>query len=202
MKVGLTGGLACGKSFVGRIFEAQGARIVRADDVGHEVLLPGGEACDSVIEEFGRGIVDAEGRIDRAKLAALVFDNPERLAKLNAIVHPAVRRRVGAIEREILAGDPHAIVVVEAAILIEAGSYKNYDVIVLVTCREEQQIDRAVARGAAPADVQARIDRQMPAEAKRKYAHYVIDTSGTEEETSRLADAVWRELTKLEKMNV
>ena len=200
MIVGLTGGLACGKTFVGKAFEAWGARLIRADELGHQALAPGGDAYAPVIEEFGRGILDAEGRIDRRCLAALVFDAPERLAKLNAIVHPAVRRMAQSIEQAILAADPRAMIVVEAAILIETGGYKNYDRIVLVACREAQQIERALARGAVLADVEARIQRQMPLDTKRKYAHYVIDTSGTEEETLRQARNVWRELENLEKM--
>ena len=99
LRVGLTGGLACGKSFVGRTLEQLGCHLIRADDIGHGVLLPGGAAFQPVVDEFGREILDETGAIDRHKLAALVFDDPERLAKLNALVHPAVIRR----EEELIA---------------------------------------------------------------------------------------------------
>jgi dephospho-CoA kinase len=195
-RVGLTGGLACGKSFVGKTLERLGAHLIHADDLGHYALAPGGEAYAPVIREFGREILDPEGRIDRHRLAVLVFSNPERLEKLNAIVHPAVHRLQQKLEEKIRAADPQAMIVVEAAILIEIGSYKNYDRIILVTCDEEQQIERALSRGGVSVDdVKARISRQLPPEVKRKFADYFIDTSGTKEDTIRQTRAVYEKLT-------
>lgn len=195
LRVGLTGGLACGKSFVGRTLEELGAHLIQADELGHRTLAPDGEAYQPVIREFGREILDADGRIDRHRLAALVFDKPEKLATLNAIVHPAVYRLQASLEREFLAADPHGIIVVEAAILIETGTYKNYDRIILVTCNEEQQVERALEReGITREDVQARLSRQLPLEEKRKFADYVIDTSGTKKDTIRQTRAVYRAL--------
>src|SRR3954469_17763354 len=122
LRVGLTGGLACGKSFVGRTLESFGCRVVRADDLGHQVLAPGGEAYEPVIQQFGEHILNADRSINRANLAAEVFGNPEKLAVLNALVHPAVFRREEEFIRSAETEDPNAMVVIEAAILIETGS--------------------------------------------------------------------------------
>ena len=194
LRVGLTGGLACGKSFVGKALEALGAHLIHADDLGHQALAPDGEAYQAVVREFGREILDPDGSINRRRLAALVFGNPERLERLNSIVHPAVHRLERALEQEILATDPQAIIVVEAAILIETGTYKNYHRIILVTCDEQQQIERATSRGAGAEDVKARLSRQLPIETKRKFADFVIDTSGTKEHTIQQAREVYEKL--------
>ena len=122
LKVGLTGGLACGKSFVGEALAALGCHLIQADELGHAVLLPGGDAYDAVVREFGPGILNDEGKIDRSRLAAEVFGKPDRLAALNALVHPPVIRREEEMMAQIAARDPHGIAVVEAAILIETGS--------------------------------------------------------------------------------
>jgi dephospho-CoA kinase len=196
-RVGLTGGLASGKSFVGKTLAELGAHLIQADELGHRALTPGGEAFHPVVTEFGLEILDANGLIDRGRLAALVFGSPQRLAKLNSIVHPAVHRLQQAMERDFRATDPEGIIVYEAAILIETGAYKDYDRIILVTSTEEQQIERALSRGGVTReDVQARLDRQLPLEAKRQFADYVIDTSGSKEDTIRQTKAVYKELSK------
>ena len=192
LKVGLTGGLACGKSFVGEELARLGCLLIHADELGHEVLMPAGEAYDGVVREFGDAILTESGEIDRKALAAQVFGAPERLAKLNSLVHPPVLRREDALIAEYGARRPDGIAVVEAAILIETGSYKRFDRIILVTCREEQQIERAMRReGAQLEDVKARLGRQMPLAEKRKYAHFVIDTSGEKEEALRQTREVY-----------
>ena len=199
MKVGLTGGLACGKSFVGEVLRGYGCLVIQADELGHAVLAPGGEAYDGVVREFGSEILDAAGRIDRRALAAQVFGAPARLAALNRLVHPPVFRREDELMAEFAAREPRGIAVVEAAILIETGSWRRYDRIVLVTCREDQQVERALRReGASESDVNARLSRQMALEEKRKYAHFVIDTSGEKEDTVRQTHAVFRELRRIE----
>lgn len=192
LKVGLTGGLACGKSFVGEELARLGCLLIHADDLGHEVLLPGGEAFHGVVQEFGSEILDGAGEIDRKALAAKVFGVPEQLAKLNALVHPPVVRREDALIAEFAGRQPDGIAVVEAAILIETGSWKRFDRIVLVTCSEEQQVERAMRRqGAVLEDVRARLGRQMPLDEKRKFAHFVIDTSGEKQETLRQTREVY-----------
>ncbi|HSB13391.1 MAG TPA: dephospho-CoA kinase [Bryobacteraceae bacterium] len=192
LKVGLTGGLATGKSFVGAALADMGCHLIKADELGHQVLLPGGEAYDGVVREFGAGILNPDGTIDRKRLASEVFGNPERLAALTRLVHPPVIRREEEFIAKIAAREPDAIAVVEAAILIETGSYKRFDTIILAVCGEQQQVERAVLRdGADPDEIRARIRRQMPLEEKRKYATYIIDTSGSKEDTLRQTRAVY-----------
>jgi dephospho-CoA kinase len=204
LKVGLTGGIASGKSFVGEALAGYGCFVIQADEIGHEVLAPNGEAYADVVREFGGEILAADGSgvsrdIDRRRLAALVFADAGKLARLNAIVHPAVFRREEALVTEFSARQPHGIAVVEAAILIETGSYRRFDQVILVFCAQEQQIARAMRReGAVEADIRARIGRQMPLEEKRKYASFVIDTSGTKEDTLRQTRTVYEELRRME----
>jgi dephospho-CoA kinase len=195
LKVGLTGGIACGKSFVGETLAGKGCLLIQADELGREVMAPGGEAYEGVVKEFGPEILASDGTIDRRKLAARVFGNSDRLARLNALVHPAVIR----LEEERIADfarrEPQGIAVVEAAILIETGSYKRFDKMILVICREEQQMERAMRRtGAAEADVRARLDSQMTVDEKRKFADFVIDTSGEKGDTLRQTLAIYEEL--------
>jgi len=197
LRVGLTGGLASGKSFVGRALAQLGCHLIEADELGHKLIEPGGEAYSAVVAEFGPGILEANGAIDRRRLAALVFNDADKLARLNALVHPAVIRREEEIMAELEARDPHGIAVVEAAILIETGSHRRFDRIVLAVCRPEQQIERAVQRGISREEALARLRRQMPLEEKRKYAHYVIDTSGTKEQTLEQVRKVYNLLREL-----
>jgi dephospho-CoA kinase len=194
----LTGGLASGKSFVAAAFASWGCFVVQADELGHQVLLKTGEAYEEVVREFGASVLGASGEIERPLLAAKVFGNPEALARLNAIVHPRVIRREEAMVAEFAAREPDGIAVVEAAILIETGSYRRFDKTILVFCAQEQQIERAMRReGAVEADIRARIARQMPLEEKRKYADFVIDTSGDKEDTLRQSRGVYEELRRL-----
>jgi dephospho-CoA kinase len=186
LKVGLTGGLGCGKTFVAKELERLGCHIIHADRLGHDVLARGGLAYDAAVGLLGPSILKQDSTIDRERVAELVFGHPERLAALNAIVHPAVRRLENDAISRIAEQEPDAVVVIEAAILIEAGLYKDYDYLVVVTCSSERQMERALARpGAVRQDIEARVARQMPPEEKRRFANYVIDSSGTEEETLR-----------------
>jgi dephospho-CoA kinase len=199
LKVGLTGGIGCGKTFVGEALAGYGCLLIQADVLGHEVLARGGAAYDPVVQEFGSEILTAGGEIDRPALAARVFDDPERLKRLNELVHPAVIRREEELIAEFAAREPHGIAVVEAAILVETGSYKRFDRLILVTCTEEQQIERArKRRGASENDVRARIGRQMSLPEKRKFADFVIDTSGEKANTLRQARAVYDTLRRIE----
>jgi len=194
LRVGLTGGLASGKSFVGQALKDLGCHLIQADELGHEVLMPGAEAYEAVVREFGAGVLAEDGTIDRSRLAAEVFDKPERLAKLNSLVHPPVIRREEEILKDLERRDPGGIVVMEAAILIETGSYKRFDKIIVVVATPAQQVERAMGRGLSREEALARIGRQMPLEEKRKYADYVIDTSGRKEDTLRQAGEVYRAL--------
>ena len=197
LKVGLTGGLASGKSFVGAALERLGCKLIEADKLGHEVLLPGGSAYSGVVKEFGRGILNPDFTIDRKRLALEVFAKKERLVTLNSLVHPEVRKRTDELIAGYSAADPDAIVVVEAAIHIETGGYKRFDRLILVVCEERQQIERAMERGATRAEALARLASQMPLAEKRKYADYVIDTSGAKEDTLEQTEEVYNSLRSL-----
>lgn len=200
LRVGLTGGLASGKSFVGRALADLGCRLIQADELGHEVLLPTGAAYGPALEEFGDAILGDDGNIDRRKLAGIVFADPLKLAKLSAIVHPAVVRR----EEESMAGiaqtEPDAIVVVEAAILVETGSYQKFDRLIVVVCTPEQQLERAMHRGSySQAEALARLEHQLPFAEKKRVAHYIIDTSGEKADTLQQTREVYRSLRELQK---
>lgn len=198
LKVGLTGGIATGKTHVAGVLAQLGCHVLSADEIGHQILLPGGEAYDDVVREFGPAILGANGRIDRRLLAAQVFENPERLQKLNSLVHPHVFHREELWLEETCAADPRAIAVIEAAILIETGSYKRFDRLILTVCSPEVQVHRHMERsGESEAEARARLARQMPLEAKRRYADYVIDTSGSREDTDRQVREVFRQLSEL-----
>jgi dephospho-CoA kinase len=197
LKVGLTGGLASGKSFVGQALADCGCLLIQADELGHAVLAPGGEAFEAVVKEFGADIV-VDGRIDRRRLAARVFADPQALARLNALVHPPVIAREETMMDEFAERQPRGIAVVEGAILIETGSYKRFDRLIVVACTPAEQIARAMHRdGLSEAEVRARLSRQMPLEEKRKLADFVIDTSGTKQETRRQACGVYEELRRI-----
>jgi dephospho-CoA kinase len=197
--VGLTGGLACGKTFVGEALEQMGCHLLQADRLGHEVLLAGGEAYAPVVREFGSGVLGADGEIDRRALAAQVFEKPERLALMNSFVHPPVQRREEEWLARVAAEDPRGIAIVEAAILIETGSYRGFDKLIVVACDEELQVQRSIKRdGASREEVLARLNHQMPLAEKRKFADFIIDTSGTKDETLRQTREVYESLRRME----
>lgn len=192
LKVGLTGGLASGKSFVGQALADLGCRLIQADEIGHQVLARGGEAFDPVVAEFGAAILAPDGSIDRQRLAAEVFTRPERLAALTRLVHPPVIRRVNELTAVIAESEPEAIVVVEAAVMLEAGTHARYDKLILAMCTPAQQVERAMLRDRITREkALARIGRQMPLEEKLKFADYVIDTSGDKAETLRQVREVY-----------
>lgn len=195
LKVGLTGGLASGKSFIAQVFRDCGARVIEADRLGHQTLLPDGEAYVDVVAEFGDGILLPDGRIDRKALGGIVFADPKKLARLNSLVHPHVFRRQERFFEEAAAEDPGAVAVVEAAILIETGGRERYDRIVLAYCPEEVQIQRFMARdGGAEQQARDRMARQMPLAEKVPYADYLIDTSDSKADTEKRARAVYAKL--------
>jgi dephospho-CoA kinase len=195
LRVGLTGGLASGKSFVGHKLADLGCLLIQADELGHRVQEPGGEAYAGVVREFGPGILDGDGCIDRRRLAAEVFRDPERLHKLNALVHPYVHARRRKLEEDFARTHPNGIAVTEAAILIETGSYREYDRLIVAFCRPEQQVERAMARDRLTREeVLDRMRQQMPLEEKVKYADYVVDTSGPKADTVAQTQAVYDSL--------
>jgi dephospho-CoA kinase len=203
IKVGLTGGYATGKSFVAGELERLGCHIIHADLLGHEVLQPTGEAYKPTVEAFGSGILDPDGVIDRKKLAGIVFANPELLKKLNGFVHPAVIRREEELIQDYAKANPNGITVIEAAILIETGRHAAFDRLILTVCDEETQIARGMKRDHLTREqVSARIGAQLPADEKKRYADYVVDTSGAKQETVRQVEKIARELREAAKSHI
>ena len=201
LRVGLTGGLASGKSLVAELFERRGARVIRADEIAHQLMAPGQAVHHEVVKHFGRQIVKADGSIDRAKLATLAFDGG-RIAELNAIVHPAVIARQEQWMDEIAKENPQAVVMVEAALLMEAGVADRFDKIVVVTCGGQQRAPRFAARTGlsaeqAAAEVARRMRAQIAEEEKARRADYVVDNSGTPEATEQQVEKIYAELARL-----
>ena len=202
LRVGLTGGIATGKTTVVAMLRELGCQVLEADKIAHRMIEPGGEAYDGVVREFGSGILTPDGFVDRAKLGAIVFADPKRLARLNEIVHPPVLaeqvRQLTAIER----ADSHAIAVVEAALLIEAGFHKQLDCLVVTWCTPEQQLARLTKQRAGRRltieQARQRIAAQMPVDEKRRMADEVIDCSGPMEHTRTQVNALFAKLKQLE----
>lgn len=182
LKVGLTGGLASGKSTVAQILEGLGTKVIDADDVVDRLYEPGRPGHEALVREYGTEILDASGNVERKKLAALAFSSPEQAKRLNALIHPLVLEQEAATiraEEERLRGSD-GILVVEATLLLESGGRDRYDRIVIVDLDPSLQIERAVARGMDRADALRRMARQMPREERAALADYLIDNSGDE----------------------
>jgi dephospho-CoA kinase len=207
LKVGLTGGIASGKSVVGEMFVALGAHLVQADRIAHQLMQPGQPVYNEVVRHFGRGILNPDGSVNRAKLAEATFGTvpqpaegkPSRIEELNRIVHPAVIRSQEGWMEEMGRQDPHAIAMVEAALILEAHTADRFDRLIVVTCSEEQRVARFAARQktdleAARKEVTRRMAAQIPDEEKLKAADYVIDNSGSLDQTRKQATEVWQKL--------
>jgi len=194
LKVGLTGGIASGKSTVASMLRDRDCQVLEADPLGHELLEPGQAAYDEVVREFGDSILGRDGKVDRVKLGAIVFADPARRARLNQILHPrilaVVRQWFAALER---AGDVE-LAIVEAALIVEAGFHKELDKLIVCWSKPEQQLQRLVERGLTEEQARMRIASQMPAEEKRKVADEVIDCSGTMKETEQQVDTLLAKL--------
>ncbi len=195
LRVGLTGGYATGKSFVAAELEHLGCHVIYADRLGHETLLPSGEAYGPAIQLFGPGILQPDGTIDRKALGNIVFENRTLLDQLTDLVHPAVFRLEKKMIGEYAATDPLGIVVVEAAILIETGRYRDYDRIIVTYCSLETQIARAVKRDHVTREqALRRLGNQMPVEEKQRFAHYLVDTDHTKEDTAANVREIYLDL--------
>jgi dephospho-CoA kinase len=193
--VGLTGGIASGKSTVSRLFRDLGCLIIDADLLAREVVEPGQPAYGRIVAEFGRGILDAEGWIDRKKLGALIFADSEKRKRLESYTHPEIMVRRTGILIELEADGFDGIVIVDAALLIETGGAKSVDRLVVVYVDPATQRDRLMERDdISPAEAERRIQSQMPLDEKVKLAHYVIDTSGSRENTAEQVRQVHRAL--------
>jgi dephospho-CoA kinase len=193
-RLGITGGIASGKSAVAGMLRELGFRVIDADALGHQVIELGTPAYREIVNEFGAGVVAADGRIDRGKLGALVFADRGKLERLNAIVHPRVEE---AMVRQFAEWEKSGVAdaaFVEAALLVEAGYQKNLDGLLVALCRPEQQLERLLARGLSDVEARHRIAAQMPAEEKLKFATEKIDCSGTLEETRQQVEALAKKL--------
>jgi dephospho-CoA kinase len=204
LKVGLTGGIASGKSAVGEMFVKLGARLIRADDIAHELIEPGQAVYDEVVRHFGREILNGDGTINRPRLASLAFGESEgaaRVKELNAIVHPAVIEREDEWMEEVGRSDPAGIAIVEAALILEAGAADRFDRLIVVTCRPEQRVQRFAARlGISEETARAEVTRRMAAQIsdddKIKAADVVIDNSGSLDATQKQVQRVFATLRK------
>lgn len=193
--VGLTGGIASGKSLVTRVFRDLGAHIIDADAIVHDLLDAGQEACCDIAAHFGRDILLPDGSVDRRKLGEIVFSHPGERAWLNQCIHPRVFQAYQTEVRHLRDRQPDAIVVLDAALLIETGYHKKMDAVIVVSADEEQQVQRLMERDRFSRDqALARIRSQMPLDEKRKAADHVIENTGTREETERQAREVFTKL--------
>lgn len=197
LRVGLTGGIACGKSSIAAMLVKRGAHFLQADGLAHQLYAPGTITYDKVVSSFGPEILDEDGVINRSKLADLVF--PGRIGELNAIVHPEVVKRQNSWMSEVERSNPHGIAVVEAALLIEAGADQDFDKVIVVTCDFEQKVERFARRTNVPlpvarAEVERRSAAQFSDEEKARRADYIVDNSGSGEDAERQVERIWREL--------
>ncbi len=193
--VGLTGGIASGKSLVAKVFKDLGAHVIDADKIVHELLEPGQQAWEEVVEYFGPGIVFPDKIIDRRKLGEIVFNHAEKRTWLNQCLHPKVFAIYTARVKNLCARAPHAIIVLDAALLIETGYHKKMDRIVVVYATQEQQMERLTSRDRFSREqALVRIRSQMPLSEKRKQADYVIENTGTREETEQQAREIFQKL--------
>jgi dephospho-CoA kinase len=218
LKVGLTGGIASGKSAVGEMLVGLGAYLVQADRIAHELMRPGQPVYNEVVRHFGGSILNPDLSVNRAKLAEAAFGSatssapanpvaapssaapiPSRVQELNRIVHPAVIRSQEEWMEQMGSHDPNAVAVVEAALIIEAGAAKRFDRLIVVTCSDEQRVTRFAARQKLPLDaarkeVERRMAAQLSEAEKVKAADYVIDNSGSLDQTREQVRRVWEKL--------
>jgi len=219
LKVGLTGGIASGKSVVGEMFVALGAHLLQADRLAHELMRPGQPVYDEVVRHFGQAILDPDRSVNRAKLAEAAFggsggsgspDSPaessmavsqmsSRIEELNRIVHPAVLRRQDEWMEEVGRQDPNAVAMVEAALILEAGAAKSFDRLIVVKSTDEERFARFARRQnlpleAARKEVQRRMAAQLPEEIKIKAANYVIDNTGSLDRAREQVQRIWEAL--------
>jgi len=204
LKVGLTGGIASGKSVVGEMFAALGAHLIQADQIAHQLMQPGQGVYNEVVRQFGAAILNPDGSVNRPRLAEAAFGNPggrgsSRVSELNRIVHPAVICRQDEWMAETGRRDPQAITIVEAALILEAGAKNRFDRILVVTCREQQRVQRLAERlkidpEAARREVVRRMAAQLPDEEKIKAADHVIDNSGSLDATTRQVRNIYERL--------
>ena len=198
--VGITGGIACGKTTVSDLLAEKGAIQINADEIGHQLLKADSPVIEELTDTFGQDILDPSGDVSRKKLGAIVFKDKAARERLNSILHPLIIKRSRGEARRLVTEDPTCVVLLDAPLLIEAGAYDTVDLIVVVTASSETQLRRTLERSVAQgrplteSEVQARIDSQMPVTEKVQYADVVIENEGTLEDLYRQVDALWEQL--------
>jgi len=188
----LTGGIACGKSTIAGFWKQWGAAVCDADQVAHELIAPGGECVDDVLREFGEGVRNPDGGIDRKRLGAMVFSDEALRQKLNALLHPVVIRRMRGWAAEIRRDGGTGLAVVP--LLFEAGMDSDWDAVICVASEKETMLKRLAQRGLSPSEAEARMASQWPVREKRKRADRVIENNGTLAELEVQCQAVWKDL--------
>jgi dephospho-CoA kinase len=198
LKIGLTGGIATGKSYVLSVLRELGCAVIDSDSIAHNVIEPGQPAYREIIEYFGVDLLNPDGTINRASLGATVFADSSQREKLNSIVHPRVYEAQVKWLVEVERNDPNAIAVIDAALMIETSSYRRFDRLIVVHCDPDLQIERLMDRnGFTREQATARISAQMSSEEKLKYADYSIDTTLGFEDTRRQVERIYSELRKI-----
>jgi dephospho-CoA kinase len=204
LRVGLTGSIGVGKSFVSGLLAELGCRVLDADEIAREVVAPGSSALRDVVKAFGPEILQSDGTLDRSKLGALVFADPDKRATLNSILHPDIIAQQDQRLHKWEIEEPNGIAVVDAALMIESGGYKRFDKLIVVHCRDEVQLERVMARNnLSREEAQKRIGAQMSQEEKKKFADYLIDTSdGFEAARARTSEIYAMLLAELKRRSV
>src|SRR5436190_12628501 len=192
LKVGLTGSIAVGKSFVLSVLHELGCHVIDADDIARQVVEPGSAGLQSLREVFGEEVLNPDGSLDRSKLGVVVFADEVRRNRLNEILHPLIIAAQDEQIRELGKKDPQGIAVIDAALMIESGGYRRFDKLIVVHCRPEIQLQRLMRRNKlSREEAEQRIATQMPQEEKKRYADYLIDTSGDFAGTRRQTEDVY-----------
>ncbi|MBA3243350.1 MAG: dephospho-CoA kinase [Acidobacteria bacterium] len=198
LRVGLTGSIAVGKSFVSQVLAELGCHVIDADEVARRVVEPGSPGLRAVAEAFGEGVLKEDGTLDRAKLGAVVFGDEERRALLNSLLHPLIFAAQDEQLTRWEEADPQGIGVVDAALMIESGGYRRFDKLIVVHCRPEVQLERLMSRNSLSREEAARrIAAQMPQEEKLRHADFAVDTTGGFEDTRTRAKEVYSALSSL-----
>ena len=201
LKVGLTGSIAVGKSFVLGLLAGHGCHVLDADATAREVVAPGTPGMKAVVAAFGEEILNSDGALDRVKLGAIVFADEPKRRQLNSLLHPFIISAQDEQMREWEQEDPQGIAVVDAALMIESGGYRRFDTLVVVHCRPEVQLERLIARdGLSRLDAEQRIGAQMAQEEKKTHADFLIDTSEGFDSTQQQTESVFHRLGALRRM--
>ena len=198
LRVGLTGSIAVGKSYVSSVFAELGCHVLDADQTAREVVEPGTEGLAAVVKHFGSEVLTDDGRLDRQRLGELIFADAQQRQLLNSILHPFIIAKQDEVMREWEQSDPDGVGIVDAALMIESGGYRRFDKLIVVHCRPEVQLERLMLRtGLSLSEAQQRMSSQMSQEEKQRYADYLIDTSDGFESTRERTVKVYQKLREI-----